>query len=110
MPRTIRELFKRIRARRTSGGPGQNVEYTVKCSFVQIYNEQVYDLFNATHLRKFGAGPALNSALGRGLRVRWSTRGEFYIENLFIHECSSADEVCVCGCPRWRQWPMCVCN
>ena len=85
----MRELFKRIRARQT--GP-QN-QYTVKCSFVQIYNEQVYDLFNATHLRKFGAGPALNNKLGRGLRVRWSTRGEFYVENLFIHECSSASEV-----------------
>ena len=93
VPRTVRELFKRIDARRSSGGQGQHTTFRVKCSFVQIYNEQVYDLFNATHLRKFGAGPSLNNSLGRGLRVRWSTRGEFYIENLFIHECSSADEV-----------------
>lgn len=121
VPRTVRQLFRSLDRRKQKS----HKRFTVRCSFVQIYNEQVpplptypavccssssctkrtdahlvaclsvclqvYDLFNATHLRKFGVG---GSALGPGLRVRWSKSADaFYVENLFQHEVSDADEV-----------------
>eukprot|EP00050_Salpingoeca_kvevrii_P012961 m.25973 g.25973 ORF g.25973 m.25973 type:complete len:775 (+) comp4517_c0_seq1:364-2688(+) len=49
-------------------------------SYIEIYNEQVLDLLNPTS--------------GRGkLPIRWKADRGFYVENLFIVECETADDM-----------------
>lgn len=57
----------------------------VSCSFLQIYNERVFDLLNAQSLAK-GTGH------GTGLRIRWNKTDQFTVENLFLFQASSADD------------------
>jgi hypothetical protein len=63
-------------------GPMQATRsYTVRCSFCQIYQENVYDLL-AKH----------DAANASGLRIRWDPMRDFYVENLYAFECKSANE------------------
>ncbi len=56
----------------------------VSLSFLQIYSERVYDLLNA----------ATNARAGQqGLRLRWSKDEQFTVENLFVYECQSAEDL-----------------
>lgn len=97
----IFNLFELISSRSTVAALGRR-EFTVKCSFVQIYNEQILDLFNPSHLR----APASSSSSGRatrlapnksasggGLKLRWSAAREFYVENLRVLECQTPEQV-----------------
>jgi hypothetical protein len=66
--------------------------FRVRVSYLQLYNEQVYDLLNPSH-------GTISAELGRGgrvpgLRVRWAKTDDFYVENVFICECNTPDEVC----------------
>ncbi|KAF0695596.1 Aste57867_13636 [Aphanomyces stellatus] len=76
VPRVILGLFEALAAATAD----KRREYTVKCSFVQIYNEQILDLLN----------PAVRA---KPLRLRWASNEEFYVENLLIVACSSAHEM-----------------
>lgn len=51
---------------------------------MQIYNEKVYDLLN---MQKASVNPS------NCLKIRWNKRDKFTVENLFIFECKSCDEV-----------------
>ncbi|XP_033627978.1 kinesin-like protein KIF3A [Asterias rubens] len=58
---------------------GSNVNYTLSASYLEIYNEQVKDLLNPS---------------GRdSLPVRWSKDKGFYVENLFIVDCETLDDL-----------------
>ena len=57
---------------------------TVSCSFLQIYNEKVFDLLNAGHLKKGKAGD-------QGLRIRWNKNDQFTVENLYVFKCDSPE-------------------
>ncbi|KAJ9522033.1 hypothetical protein QJQ45_005071 [Haematococcus lacustris] len=92
VPRAVACLFDAITAR----SRGWSSRVTV--SFVQLYREQAYDLLNPGSLlgsRGGAAGRAGRGGAGPGvpLRMRWSRDHEFYLENLFRVECSSAAEV-----------------
>jgi hypothetical protein len=66
-----------------------------RCSYVQIYKEQAYDLLNPTSIlvtpsgqqqqqapqRQQGGGHP--GAMSGSLRMRWSKSEDFYLENLF---------------------------
>lgn len=56
------------------------------CSFLQIYNEKIFDLLNPVQMSKVSQASA-------GLRLRWKQKDEFTVENLFIFECKTAEEV-----------------
>jgi hypothetical protein len=84
-PRVIRELFSSIRKQRVAmpsgeeNGPNESERmYTIRCSFVQIYSERVYDLL----------GPRKSS----DLRVRWDRDREFYVEGAVEEVCGTAEE------------------
>ncbi|KAM3129999.1 hypothetical protein pb186bvf_017895 [Paramecium bursaria] len=72
----IQALFQKL------GKNSTNRTYTVYCSFLQIYNEKIFDLLS--HNRQ-----------GNGLKLRWNVRDQFTVENLFIYECKTADEVMI---------------
>lgn len=106
----IFDLFDMISALSLASTPRQ---FIIKCSFVQIYNEQILDLLNPLHLQ----APSTTNARGAssssssqrngaarkhtkpgatspgGLKLRWSAAREFYVENLRVLECQSPQQV-----------------
>lgn len=52
-------------------------------SFLQIYNERIYDLLNPSSLNNRNVG----SSNVEGLRLRWSKDEQFTVENMFVFEC-----------------------
>ncbi|XP_070573077.1 uncharacterized protein [Ptychodera flava] len=73
--RSFQYLFEKIRQNTEESG----ITYTLSASYLEIYNEQVKDLLN----------PSEKVSLG----VRWSKTKGFYVENLFVVECESQDDV-----------------
>ena len=71
LPR-IRYLWEQIQARTP------DVKYIVTASFLEIYNEHVFDLLNPTT---------------KCLQVRWSKDRGFYAENLFKVECEDLQDL-----------------
>ncbi|GMH35183.1 hypothetical protein BSKO_03051 [Bryopsis sp. KO-2023] len=92
IPRAIDRLFKATKLNKAL-----DRRFTIRCSHVQVYNEQAYDLLNpSTFGEKFqtrGVGDKGNRRLGAGLRMRWCKHKDFYLENLFSYECSMAGDV-----------------
>lgn len=81
--RAIMEVFdqaKKLTANRT-----KNIK--VSCSFLQIYNEKIFDLLNLANLPFKGNNNSVN-----GLRMRWNKSEQFVVENLFIFEWFSAED------------------
>lgn len=72
--------------------------YSVFASFLQIYNEKVFDLLNPssvggiTALRKTHAGATSLGNEQQGLRIRWTQKDQFVVENLYVFECQTAEE------------------
>jgi hypothetical protein len=73
IPRAIAEVFSKIAER------SKERTYSVFVSYMQLYNEKIYDL--------------LNPAASEGLKLRWSQQDQFTVENLFVFECRTADEL-----------------
>lgn len=99
IPRAVSGLFEMIKAYRKM----YNRTYTViiiphesffrnisakkvYCSFLQIYNEKIFDLLNPVQMAKINQSSP-------GLRLRWKQKDEFVVENLYVFECKTADEV-----------------
>ncbi|KAJ7387322.1 Kinesin- protein 12 [Desmophyllum pertusum] len=57
-----------------------DVEYTLKASYLEVYNEKVQDLLNPSKARD-------------SLPVRWARDRGFYVENLFFVECDRLDDL-----------------
>ncbi|KAJ9449481.1 Kinesin-II 85 kDa subunit [Diplonema papillatum] len=82
IPRTVDALFDRA-CQRMKHNP--RVRYKINCSYVQIYNERVADLLNSAAWKRDKMDKG-------GLRIRWNKNNNFYVENLFIFECDSANQ------------------
>lgn len=109
----IFNLFEMISSQSLSSTATGRREFIIKCSFVQIYNEQILDLFNPSHLHQQSTASSgssrpstqsrrappiknpnnSNNASSCGLKLRWSAAREFYVENLRILECQSPEQV-----------------
>jgi hypothetical protein len=113
VPRAVMALFERVEAMKaekdampsasagasaasggcTSGGSsGGSTSCVVRLSFLQIYNEKIFDLLNpsitVSQREAGGRGDEFS-----GLRLRWdAAKRHFFVENLFQYECSSAEE------------------
>lgn len=92
MPRTVRALFEKIdelnKASSATAASEEPRKYRVRVSYIQIYNEQVYDLLNAGQY-----AAATKASRVPGLRVRWTKDDDFYVENLFMSEVYTPEEV-----------------
>jgi hypothetical protein len=78
--RAIREAFRQV----------EDVKKTktisISCSFLQIYNEKVFDLLNTSKIKKTNGRGAQE-----GLKIRWNKGNTFEAENLFVFKCNDAD-------------------
>ncbi|CAK9016019.1 Chromosome-associated kinesin KIF4B (Chromokinesin-B) [Durusdinium trenchii] len=80
VPRCIEGLFQRMEQQSLAG----DCSFTFRLSFLQIYNERIFDLLNPVHLT--------NHSLG-GLRLHWNPReSSVSVENLFVFECRTPGE------------------
>ncbi|CAD8184136.1 unnamed protein product [Paramecium pentaurelia] len=80
IPKTVHSLFNKIK---------QNAlqkDFSVYCSYLQIYNEKIYDLLGETTKTSY-------NVQANGLKMRWNVRDQFVVENLFVYQCKSAEEV-----------------
>ncbi|ETW10541.1 hypothetical protein, variant 4 [Aphanomyces invadans] len=75
VPRVILELFDALK----TAAVIKNKAYRVKSSFVQIYNEQILDLFN----------PSSKQCL----KLRWAADQEFFVEDLTMVDSASGEEM-----------------
>ena len=80
IPRAISSLYQKI----TKSAKKHNRTYKVFCSYLQIYNERIYDLLNPTG--KIGQKES-------GLRLRWNHKEEFHVENLYVFECEKKEDL-----------------
>ncbi|KAG5493166.1 hypothetical protein GH5_01906 [Leishmania sp. Ghana 2012 LV757] len=125
IPRVIQLLFDRARERQRAAVSenaeledsaetlDDGAEYTLRCSFYQIYNEKISDLLRGTGVSADGGEgrlpslwssssaldkPKMDARRKKGidpgeLRVRWHEGDTFRVENLFICTCTSPDEM-----------------
>ena len=84
-PRSIECLFAAMQERkqRVDSAPSSmpSRRFVVHCSYVQVYKEKVYDLLNPSAI-------AADGTLGKGLRMRWSKRDGFFLEDLYKVSCN----------------------
>mmetsp|Transcript_8289 Transcript_8289/g.15370 ORF Transcript_8289/g.15370 Transcript_8289/m.15370 type:complete len:777 (+) Transcript_8289:75-2405(+) len=84
--RSIDRIFNRLEELKMESAnlpddDNANKVYSLRCSFLQIYQENVYDLLASMESRK---------TTKFGLRIRWKKREGFFVENLFKFECDTA--------------------
>lgn len=75
----IKNIFKKIENSQTG-----KMKYKVSCSYLQIYNEKIYDLLNPSQFSN-------ETSFKNGLKLRYKD-GEFQVENLLLIECQNASE------------------
>eukprot|EP00472_Partenskyella_glossopodia_P010666 CAMPEP_0197528996 /NCGR_PEP_ID=MMETSP1318-20131121/27008_1 /TAXON_ID=552666 /ORGANISM="Partenskyella glossopodia, Strain RCC365" /LENGTH=730 /DNA_ID=CAMNT_0043084311 /DNA_START=121 /DNA_END=2310 /DNA_ORIENTATION=- len=73
IPRSLSYMYAQIKALKSEGK-----EVSVSASYLEIYNEQVYDLLNND---------------GTVLPVRFQTKKGFYVENQLVVECESFEDL-----------------
>ncbi|KAI3858881.1 hypothetical protein MKX03_006950 [Papaver bracteatum] len=77
VPRIFQMLFSEIQREQENSGEKQ-VNYQCRCSFLEIYNEQIGDLLDPTQ---------------RNLKIRDDAKNGFYVENLTEESVTSYDDV-----------------
>jgi hypothetical protein len=83
--RSVHELFARISEMKQQE-PQRH--YSVFVSYLQIYNEKVYDLLNPNSVQ-----PHKKGGDHAGLRIRWTKKDQFVVENLYVFETETYTEV-----------------
>lgn len=81
-PRCIKFLFDQIKQKHSED---EDTRYTVSCSFLQIYQEKIYDLLNSSLFK------AQNIEIPN-LKLKWINYETYQVENLFTFEVKSFDE------------------
>lgn len=86
IPRTVSELFAKINMTKMK-------KYRVYCSYLQIYQEKIYDLLNPMHSRKEYLLNK-NNQQPEGLKLHFNTQNErFTVDNLYRFECMNEKEL-----------------
>jgi hypothetical protein len=80
--RCARQLFEEVHAAQQA----YQRKISVNVSFMQIYNEKIYDLLNGSFFRKKGLFGS-NQADPPGLKLKWNQYDVYTVENLFTYEC-----------------------
>ncbi|XP_010270151.1 PREDICTED: kinesin-like protein KIN-12F [Nelumbo nucifera] len=77
VPRIFQMLFSEI-DRQHENSDGKQINYQCRCSFLEIYNEQINDLLDPTR---------------RNLEIRDDAKNGFYVENLYEEYMTSYEDV-----------------
>jgi Kinesin motor domain len=85
-----------------------NKQITMSVSFLEIYNEHIYDLLNSALFRRKQVKPTqggenqpllltvpFNSAQmdPTGLKLKWNNNDHYVVENLFTFECQTYEHI-----------------
>ena len=81
-PRAMKELFDTIIPLNKEN---PDIKYTVSCSFLQIYQEKIYDLLNSSLFK------AQNLEIPH-LKLKWINYDTYQVENLFTFEVKKFEE------------------
>ncbi|KAH8607418.1 Microtubule binding Kinesin motor domain [Trypanosoma vivax] len=81
IPRAIQLIFDLAREKESARA---NMQFELKCSYYQIYNERVTDLLNPSSARVHGSG---------GMKLSWHRGDTYAVENLFMAECDTPEEM-----------------
>ena len=81
--RSIREVFDQ--AKKLISNKSKNIK--ISWSFLQIYNEKIYDLLNLGNIQLKSSPEGIG-----GLKMRWNKSEQFVVENLFVFEWFSEDD------------------
>ena len=67
---------------------------TVNVSYLQLYNEKIYDLLNRDMFKPNKKGKMVFNMRGEeGLKLKWNQYDVYTVENLLNVECESVDEI-----------------
>ena len=92
IPRAIRDLFKRVSKLREESEGKKRV--TVSCSYIQLYNEKIYDLLNTdAYKRRMQSNNRHKAFEGvQGLKLKWTPNDDVIIENMYSFECTGPED------------------
>ena len=86
--RCTRQLMKSL-SKRTN-----DRRLTVNVSYLQLYNEKIYDLLNRDMFKPQKKGKMVFNMRGDdGLKLKWNQYDVYTVENLLNVECESVDEI-----------------
>jgi kinesin family protein 15 len=87
MPRVFEYLMSSIaREERKQVGPGSKVTYTVRASFLEVFNEKIFDLFEPS------SGSGSGSTAGSSLQLREDSQRGVFVDGLSEEPVRSAME------------------
>ena len=67
---------------------------SVNVSFIQLYNEKIYDLLNREMFKKKkDNGTYMIVNPDEGLKLKWNKHDVYTVENLLTVECENAEEI-----------------
>lgn len=68
---------------------------TINVSFMQLYNEKIYDLLNRDMFKPAKKGKMVFNMMrgDEGLKLKWNQYDVYTVENLLNVECESVDEI-----------------
>ena len=67
---------------------------TVNVSFIQLYNEKIYDLLNSEMFKRRKDNGVLRIVNpDEGLKLKWNKHDVYTVENLLTVECENAEEI-----------------
>ena len=66
---------------------------TINVSFLQLYNEKIYDLLNREMFKPAKHGTLKLIRGDEGLKLKWNQYDVYTVDNLLNVECESVDEI-----------------
>jgi len=82
IPRLVTDMFQKISILSNK----TNRKYTVFCSFLELYNEKIYDLLNPDQLSRL-------TQASPGLKLRWHKKDQFLVDDLCIFQCDNPEDL-----------------
>ncbi len=77
-------MFRLVEEKKKDTGGTHKIN--VVCTYIQLYNEKIYDLLNSDVYKNQGNGKKNMNGV-KGLKLKWTPNDEAVIENVFCFEC-----------------------